>query len=104
MTNPIRDIHLFLVKKGKVGDLITVAYSKGNSGMVRAFHGYGDRTIGKAGGGGYDKIHTALQEAIEFLYEVKLDSNGAAGFHSVEEGAKKHGITVINVLADAYRL
>lgn len=78
MKNPINGINLFLVEYKGEKDLVSISYV-GRNGMVRAFLGYGDTRLAYAGGGGYDKIGTCLDTAIQQLTGVELDGNGAAG-------------------------
>lgn len=96
MKNPLNDINLYKVEQvdndNDTPKMIVISYSR--SGTVYAFKGYSTDVIGKAGGGGYDKIATALCEAIETLYDIDLDANGAAGFAHVRERAHANGITV----------
>ncbi len=88
------DINLYRVsrkaEKGEPANMIIVRYGR----AARAFDGYGTRVLGTATGYGYDKVNSALQDAIERLYSVKLACNGAAGFSAVQDGANKQGITV----------
>lgn len=116
MTNPISGIYLFKIEYSQVvrmtngdvaeykqKDLITISYT-GKSGIVRAFHGYGDKQLAKVGGYGYDKIHTALAHAIEKLTNVKMEVDGGAGFGAVREYAEAKGITVRDLLGAAISL
>jgi hypothetical protein len=89
MKNPLNDLHIFrTTKRGTPPQMIVVRYGS----AARAFEGFGERVIGSATGYGYDKVHSALDQAIERLYSVDLDSNGAAGFSAVQTAAKKRGI------------
>lgn len=105
MTNPFNGLYLYKIEyedgcRSQYRDLIAIAY-QGKSGIVRAYHGYGDRILAKVGGYGYDKIHTALAEAIEKLTGVDLQVNGAAGAEAVIEAARSHDIKVFNILVNA---
>lgn len=101
MKNPLEGISLFRAYRvGEVpeqGQMIVVRYGA----CARAFYGFGEKVVGKASGYGYDKVHTALADAIENLYQVPLQANGAGGWTIVREGAQKAGI-VVEQFAGAY--
>lgn len=105
MNNPLNGIYLYKIetRQPKTRDLVAIAY-QGKTGIVRAYHGYGDRVLAKVGGFGYDKVSTALAEAIESLYGVNLDVNGASGETAVIEAAKAEGFIVRNMLSEAISL
>lgn len=62
--------------------------------VTRAWFGYSDIQIGKAGGGGYDKESTALAEAIVKLTGDKDLYDMGSGWQSVARRAEKKGYKV----------
>jgi hypothetical protein len=80
--------------------IICVQYSA--QGVARAFHGYSDNQIGKAGGYGYDKESTVLCEAIEHLTGKRIDASGV-GVQSVKTLVSEQGMKLYD-FSDLYRL
>lgn len=99
MKNPLKHIKLYKISYGrpKQCDVITISYTP-RSGRVYAFHGYGEKVLARVDGFGYDKMSTALLEAIEKLTDKELDANGAAGHQAVTDAAGKQGISVVNII------
>lgn len=79
-----------------VSNNVVVAYY-GKNGTVYAWNGYSDEIIGKAGGGGYDKIGSALEQAVTFLTGYQFKTNGAAGVNAIMDEAKRVGI-ILNII------
>lgn len=102
MKNPIGAVSLYKVQDGDKHELIAIGYSR--SGIARAFHGYGDRSLATAGGGGYDKVSTALDGALEKLTGKHTGVNGAAGKRAVIEAWAAIGVRVVDVLEQAHSL
>ncbi len=93
--NPIDEIGIWKARRGNDTRMIVTAYTRG--GTVQAFDGFGCTVIGRARGGGYDKTSTALGNAIEKIFGVTLDADGAQGEMAIIESAKAHGIEVISL-------
>lgn len=101
MKNPLNNISIFRLIKDREVKLITINFS--SSGVARAFLGYSDQTIGKAGGYGYDKEGTCLQYAISTIYP-ELDSiDGASGWREVASNAEKQGLIVEDLASLVWR-
>lgn len=103
MKNPIKDISVYSVSIDGYKDrndlpikdvLIIVSYGK--SGTTRAWYGYTDIVIGKAGGWGYDKEASVLSDAIGYLtdYKKRVDLS------SVDWKYKKHieGVVISKIV------
>lgn len=99
MKNPLEHIKLYKISYGrpKQCDMITISYTPGSS-RVYAFHGYGEKILARVGGFGYDRMSTALLEAIEKLTGKNLNVNGAEGHQAVTDAARKQGINVVNII------
>ena len=70
--------------------LIPVTFSNNPNGRVaRAWFGYSDNCLGKAGGGGYDKESTALAAALVELTGNKELYDMGSGWQSVAEKSQK---------------
>jgi len=82
---------VIFTKQGENVNIISFTWSR--SGVVRAWLGYSEHCLGYASGYGYDKLSTALVQAIKKLYKIDLDGAGA-GWRTVAEHAKKQGIGV----------
>lgn len=93
MKNPIVKHSINVFRVSKDGNRFTIVTSYGSSGYntCYAFHGFSDTIIGRAGGCGYDKTHTALQNGIEKLIGQKIDADGGAGFNNVSNGCAQFG-------------
>lgn len=99
MNNPYKAVSIFRVEYQHINDetgekhvsMIIIGFSR--SGIARAFDGFSDRIIGKAGGYGYDKEGAALADALENEYGIS-PFNGAAGVSAVIEHAKEEGVYV----------
>lgn len=94
MKHPLQDISIFKIYMPESNPIITTAYSK--SGMtVNAWKGFIDKPIAKATGYGYDKTHTALENAIRKMLspelEKKFKGDGGCGFESVRKAFSELG-------------
>lgn len=93
MKNPIvaNSMSVFDLTETATGATRRVIITYGKSGYcpAYAFDGYSDRVIGKAGGCGYDKTHTALGNAISHILllkgTAKVGYEGGAGFQAVAD-------------------
>lgn len=99
MKNPSRNICIFsfegevLEKYGGGNRRLVIPITFSKSGVARAWYGYADTSLAKAGGYGYDKESTALAGAIEKLTGKNIEGN-AAGWAVVVASAKKQGLSV----------
>lgn len=102
MKNPISDTRVYQVQDGGAKHLIVIGYSR--SGIVRAFKGYSDIVLATARGGGYDKMATALDMAVEKLTGETVGVNGASGINAVIDAWSIAGVRIIDVLDAAITL
>lgn len=69
---------------------ITVTYSK--TGVCRAWKGWSDEMLAKAGGYGYDKVSTVLADACgEFMQNDAVKNTGGCGVSTTQDAIKKAG-------------
>ena len=96
--NPIKNVNVYKVSwNGAEYDRTIVVAYVGRNGVVRAFDGFSDYTLAKAGGYGYDKMGTALALAIKKLTDVEL-INGATGINAVMRDAEAKGISIVTII------
>ena len=102
MGNPLKDIRVFEIEwtpskeQGKCFRRIMTTYTR--SGAVVAYKGYSDERIGRAGGYGYDKTHTALHDGISTITGKDAPNEGSGGFECVAREWKKLGVKVKSIM------
>lgn len=73
--------------------ILSGTYTRTGTGYtIRRQHS--QRPVAVARGGGYDRTHTALADAIARLWAITDRCDGGAGPTVVEAWAKSHGITI----------
>lgn len=90
--SPLEKYLITFTKDGELHrELVCTQYSA--QGYGRAFHGYSDDQLATAGGYGYDKESTLLNNAILALTGIDLKLAGV-GVQSIKTQAPSHGIHV----------
>lgn len=79
--------------------ILTGRYNRAGDGYTirQQFSG---RLVARVNGGGYDRAHTALADAIRRIWGISEHCDGGAGESHVRDWANRHGITIYT-LADA---
>ena len=86
------DYNKYYIKEPN-GDITIVCTQFSKSGNVTAFKNYSDTVLAKAGGYGYDKLSTVLNDAFNELYDIELGTRGV-GVDVTKRKAKDHGYTI----------
>lgn len=64
---------------------------------------YSGNVVARAGGGGYDRQHTALADAIARVFGLPM-FDGGAGFYATEEWANSHGVAIYDLTTALFQL
>ena len=86
------DYNKYFIKEPN-GDVTLVCTQFSKSGNLTAFSNYSDTVLAKAGGGGYDKVSTVINDAFNELYDIELGTRGV-GIEVTKKKALEHGYNI----------
>lgn len=83
--------------------ILTGRYNRAGDGYT-VRQQYSGRLLARSNGGGYDRAHTALADAIQRLWGLSEPCDGGAGEYHVNGWANRHGITIYTLTEALYNL